>query len=73
MKVANIIVLAPHLSRYDRNLIGPTEKLTWCKTWVEVLTELMVRHGPGTKVGVYPYAPMQVPFDTTAKASTKSK
>ena len=72
-KAARIIVVAPHLSRYDRNLIGPREKVTWCKTWVEALAELMSSHGPGTKVGVYPYAPMQVPFDTTAKASAKSK
>jgi hypothetical protein len=64
-KAAKIIVVAPHLSRYDRDLIGPPEKLTWCKTWSEALAELMGRHGPGTKVGVYPYAPMQVPFTTT--------
>ncbi len=63
-KAAKIIVVAPHLSRYDRDLIGPPEKLTWCKTWAEALAELVGRHGPGAKVGVYPYAPMQVPFTT---------
>ena len=43
-------------------MIGTPEKLTWCKTWAEALAELMGRHGAGTKVGVYPYAPLQVPF-----------
>jgi len=72
-KAARIIVVAPHLSRYDRNLIGPREKVTWCKTWVEALAELIGRHGPGTKVGVYPYAPMQVPFNTTVKPAAGRK
>jgi hypothetical protein len=26
------------------------------------MAELMAGHGPGTRVGVYPYAPLQVPF-----------
>ncbi len=72
-KAAKIIVVAPHLSRYDRDMIGPREKLTWCKTWAEALAELVGRHGPGTKVGVYPYAPMQVPFNTTAKPAARRK
>jgi nickel-dependent lactate racemase len=63
-KAAKIIVVAPHLSRCDRDMIGPQEKLIWCRTWVEALAELTGRHGPGTKVGVYPYAPLQVPFTT---------
>jgi nickel-dependent lactate racemase len=66
-KAAKIIVVAPHLSRYDRDTIGPPEKLAWCKTWAEALAELTGRHGPGTKVGVYPYAPLQVPFATEGK------
>jgi len=72
-KAAKIIVVAPHLSRYDRDMIGPPEKLTWCKTWAEALAELMGRHGPGTKVGVYPYAPMQVPFATAVETAEGRK
>ena len=68
-KAANIIVVAPHLSRYDRDMIGPQEKLTWCKTWAEALAELAGKHGPGTKVGVYPYAPLQVPFAATVETA----
>ncbi len=68
-KAAKIIVVAPHLSRYDRDMIGPPEKLTWCKTWAEALAELSGRHGPGTKVGVYPYAPLQVPFATVVETA----
>jgi nickel-dependent lactate racemase len=60
-KASRVIVLAPHLSRYDRDSIGLGEKLTWCKTWADVLAELAGRHGPGTKVGVYPYTPLQMP------------
>ena len=72
-KAAKIIVVAPHLSWCDRDMIGPKEKLTWCKTWAEALAELMGRHGPGTKVGVYPYAPLQVPFTTTAETAKERK
>jgi hypothetical protein len=72
-KATKIILMAPHLSRCDRDMIGTPEKLTWCKTWVEVLAELMGRHGPGTKVGVYPYAPLQVPFATTVKTAAGRK
>jgi len=60
-KARRVIVLAPHLSRYDRESTGLGEKLTWHKTWAEVLADLTDRHGRGTKVGVYPYAPLQMP------------
>jgi hypothetical protein len=72
-KAAKIIVVAPHLSKYDRELIGPKEKVTWCKTWAEALAELAGRHGAGTKVGVYPYAPLQVPFSATVDAAAARK
>lgn len=61
-KAARMIVVAPHLSKYERDMFSPPEKLTWCKTWGEALAELTGRHGAGTKVGVYPYAPLQVVF-----------
>ena len=70
-KAAKIIVVAPHLSRYDRDMIGPQEKVTWCKTWAEALAELTGRHGPGTKVGVYPYAPLQMPFAATDETAAE--
>lgn len=60
-KASRIIILAPRLSRYDRDMAGPSEKVVWYKTWAEVLADLAGRHGPGTKVGVYPYAPLQMP------------
>ena len=56
-----IIVMTPHLSRYDRDDLTPTEKVVWCKNWGESLAELASKHGPGTKVAVYPYAPLQMP------------
>ena len=72
-KAAKIIVVAPHLSRCDRDMIGPQEKLIWCKTWAEALAELIGRHGSNAKVGVYPYAPLQVPFTTTAETAEGRK
>ena len=58
-KAARVIVYAPRLSRLDRGELGAEEKVVWCKEWGEVLAELMPRHGPGAKVGVYPYASIQ--------------
>ncbi len=60
-KASRIIVMAPHLSRNDREIAGPADKVLWCKTWAEVLAALAGNHGPGAKVGVYPYAPLQLP------------
>ena len=65
-KASRIILVAPFLSKYDRDTVGPREKVVWCKTWAEAMAELTPSHGPGTRVGVYPYAPLQVPFAATA-------
>jgi nickel-dependent lactate racemase len=55
-----VLVFAPFLAMYDRMQLGAPEKeVVWCKDWGEVLAELAVRHGPGTKVAVYPYASLQ--------------
>lgn len=70
-KAAKIIVVAPHLSKYDRDNIGSQEKLIWCKTWAEALAELTGRHGAGTKVGVYPYAPLQMPLADAVETATE--
>ena len=59
-KAERVFTLAPHLSLCDRDEMAPPGKLVWCKSWAEVLAELVVRHGPGTNVGVYPYASMQI-------------
>jgi nickel-dependent lactate racemase len=59
-KAGRVLVFAPFLSMYDRMELGAPEKeVVWCKDWGEVLAELAVRHGPGTKVAVYPYASLQ--------------
>ncbi|MHB1415838.1 MAG: lactate racemase domain-containing protein [Chloroflexota bacterium] len=59
-KAGRVIVWAPLLSMYDRLELGAQEKVVWCKTWGEVLAELVAENGAGTKVGVYPYAPIQM-------------
>ena len=60
-RAGKVILMTPFLTKYDRNDAGPAEKVCHCKNWGEVLAELTSRHGPGTKVGVYPYSPLQVP------------
>jgi nickel-dependent lactate racemase len=60
-KAASIIVMAPYLSRSDKDDVGLPEKLLRYRNWAEVLEELKGRNGSGTKVGVYPYAPLQMP------------
>ena len=61
VKPARVIVMAPFLSKVDRMEFGAAEKVVWYKSWGEVLADLVSRHGPGTKVGVYPYPPIQLP------------
>jgi hypothetical protein len=60
-KAARIIIVAPYLTLTEKEEIGAPEKVIHCRNWSEALAELVSKHGPGTKVGVYPYAPMQLP------------
>ncbi len=60
-KAGRVLLLAPFMSKYDLEDAGPAEKVIWCKEWSEVLAELVSKHGAGTKVAVYPYAPLQIP------------
>jgi len=55
------IILAPSISKYDLDFIGWPEKVIRCATWDEALAQLMAKNGPGTRVGVYPYAALQFP------------
>jgi hypothetical protein len=59
-KAARIIVVAPYLSRSDREEIGVPEKIIHCRDWAEALVKLVGRNGGGTEVGVYPCAPVQM-------------
>lgn len=59
-KAARLMVLGPSLSMNDRQELGPLEKISHFTEWGEVLAELASRHGPGTKVAVYPYASIQL-------------
>jgi hypothetical protein len=70
-KASRTMVLAPNLSWNDREMIGPPDKVEWYRTWAEILAELASNHGPGTKVAVYPYAPLQVPAGSMAWASAQ--
>jgi nickel-dependent lactate racemase len=59
-KAARVIVVAPYLSRYEKDNAGVPEKVVRCRDWAEALEELKGRNGSDTKVGVYPYAPLQM-------------
>jgi nickel-dependent lactate racemase len=65
-KIGQMIIMSPILSEYDR---PRGDNVTWCKTWAETLAELAARHGPGTKVGVFPYAPLQMPVGARVPAA----
>ena len=60
-KAARIIIVAPYLSKCERDEVALPEKVIHCRDWGEALATLVGKNGPGTKVGVYPYAPMQLP------------
>lgn len=60
-KAARIIIVAPYLSRCERDDVGLPEKVIHCRDWAEALVALVSKNGTGTKVGVYPYSPMQLP------------
>jgi nickel-dependent lactate racemase len=60
-RAKRILWVTPNLSKYDLDDVQPSDRVTWCKTWGEVMAELTATHGPGTKVAVYPYAPLQFP------------
>jgi hypothetical protein len=60
-KAARLIFVAPYLSKYERDAVCLPEKFVHCRDWGEALAELVSKNGPGTKVGVYPYVPIQMP------------
>jgi nickel-dependent lactate racemase len=60
-KAGRVIIMAPFLAKVDRMEFGAADKVVWYKSWGEVLADLVSRHGSGTKVGVYPYTPIQLP------------
>lgn len=60
-KVGRLIIMAPSISKCDRDDLCAGDKLTWCRNWSEVLAELNNHHGKETNVTVYPYAPLQIP------------
>lgn len=60
-KATRIIIVAPYLTKCEREDVGLPEKVIHCRDWGEALVALVGKNGPGTKVGVYPYSPMQLP------------
>ena len=61
-KASRVYIMAPALAKADRMEFGAAEKVFWYKSWGEVLADLVSRHGAGTRVGVFPYSPLQLPM-----------
>ena len=65
-KADRVIIVAPYLSRSEKDELGDPKKIIHCRQWGECVEKLREKNGAGTKVGVYPYAFLQMP-DTTPK------
>jgi nickel-dependent lactate racemase len=59
-KAAKVIVVAPYLSRAEKDDVGLPEKVIHRRNWAEALEELKGKNGSGTTVGVYPCAAVQM-------------
>ena len=64
-KIGKAIIMSPIMAKYD---LPASDKVQWCKTWAETLADLAGRHGPGTKVAVMPYSPLQIPVEARVPA-----
>lgn len=60
-KASRVYIMAPTLSKLDRMEFGAAEKVVWYQSWGEVLADLVSRHGAGTRVGIFPCSPLQIP------------
>jgi hypothetical protein len=60
-KAARVIIVAPYLSKSERDAVALPEKVIHCRDWAEALVELVNKNGLNAKVAVYPYASLQMP------------
>ena len=56
-----VIVLSDYLSLTDLDRFGPSDSVTGCSTWDDVLRELKTEYPSHADVAVFPYASIQCP------------
>lgn len=56
-----LYIYAENLSKQDRLWWGPEDQVFWFRDWQKLIAALKVRHGAGTRVGLYPYCTLQCP------------
>ena len=56
-----MIVLSDYLSLTDLDRFGPSDSVTGCSTWDDVLRELKTEYPSHADVAVFPYASIQCP------------
>ena len=54
-----LYIYSDNLSKADRLWWGPEDQVFWFRDWPKLIAALRLRHGAGTRVGVYPYCTMQ--------------
>ena len=60
-KAKKILVCSSYISRNDLDFYGPREQVIPCRTWGEVLLNLLEGYPGQASVSVYPYASIQLP------------
>lgn len=59
-QVRQMTVVCPYATAFDKETFVQANQMVFCKTWDEALRELLPHHGDGTRVAVYPCAPIQM-------------
>ncbi|MEW6356279.1 MAG: lactate racemase domain-containing protein [Planctomycetota bacterium] len=62
-QVRQMTVVCPYVTKLDTETFRQAERMVFCKRWEEALRELLPHHGDGTRVAVYPCAPIQMAMD----------
>jgi nickel-dependent lactate racemase len=65
-RAARVIVLTDRLTRCDRELFGPADRVTHARTWSDALRVLEQHHPGRPTVAVYPYSAVQMPNPPSA-------
>jgi len=62
-QIRQMTVVCPYVTQLDRETFRQAEHMVFCTHWDEALRELLPHHGDGTRVAVYPCAPIQMAAD----------
>jgi len=56
-----LFIYAESLSKVEQQWWGSEDRVLWYRDWGQLIDALRPRHGPGTRVMIYPYATLQCP------------